>query len=256
MLPQENRAGNDATHGGAALCFYYDHFVGGFRLPLSSFAARVCEHYGVCPMQWTPNSWRMITGFESICKQVNRLPSFSVFSHLVTTKKTGDWVSLCYGSTFSGFVTTLEKENEGWKSRFFVLRRAAGRTWGFRTSWLAGKVKKIGKVQLTNREKELLELCKRYRFLWQQTCGLERLNALKMVGSELPAEAVPELLALDMKSGKEILRFIYPTPEHPDGLRVRYKGKDAAKLLGVLGGRRGGKQEMPPAPQVRLTPRQ
>ena len=56
MLPHENRAGNDVTHGGAAMCFYYDHFVSGFRLPLSAFAVRVCEGYRVCPMQWTPNS--------------------------------------------------------------------------------------------------------------------------------------------------------------------------------------------------------
>ena len=120
LLPQENRAGNDATHGGVALCFYYDHFVCGFQLPLSLFAAWVCEGYGVCPMQWTPNSWRIIAGFESICKQVNLLPSFNVFSKLMSTKKTGDWVSLCYGSSSSGFVTTLDKEKEGWKSRFFV----------------------------------------------------------------------------------------------------------------------------------------
>ena len=123
MLPQENRAGNETTHGGAGACFYYDHFVSGFQLPY-------CEEYGVFPMQWTPNSWRMITGFESICRQVNMLPSMNVFSKLVSTKKTGDWVSLCYGSSSTGFVTTLEKEKEGWKSRFFVLRRTAGRDWG------------------------------------------------------------------------------------------------------------------------------
>ena len=69
-------------------------------------------------------------------------------------------------------------------------------------------------------------------------CSSERLNALKMVGSELPVEAVPELQVLDMQCGKRIMRFIFPTEEHPDGLRVRYEGKDAAKLLREFGWRK------------------
>ena len=49
---------------------------------------------------------------------------------------------------------------------------------------------------------------------------------------------VPELQALDMRNGSEIMRFLFPTNEHPDGLRVKYKGKDVARLVKEFGWRK------------------
>ena len=45
-----------------------------------------------------------------------------------------------------------------------MLKRTAGNAWGFRFNWLASRVKKVNKGQLAGKEKDLLELCKRYRF--------------------------------------------------------------------------------------------
>ena len=118
------------------------------------------------------------------------------------------------------------------------MRHTVGSVWGFRTNWLASRVKKVHKGQLAGKGKDLLEICDRYRFHWQDVCSSEQLNALNIVGSELSAEVVPELQALDMWNEKKIIRFIFPTDEHPDGLRVRYKGEDAAKLIREFGWRK------------------
>ena len=112
LLPQENRVDNITTHGGSTMYFYYEHFVCGFRLSLSAFAKRVYEGFNVCPTQLTSNSWRMILGFQSICRQVSSLPSFNMFSKLVKAKKLGDWISL-YWSDTAGFIITMDKEKKG-----------------------------------------------------------------------------------------------------------------------------------------------
>ena len=62
-------------------------------------------------------------------------------------------------------------------------------------------------------------------------CGLEWLNALTLVGYEILAEAMPELLALEMFIGNKVVRFSFPTAENPHGTRIVYDGEDVAELL-------------------------
>ena len=132
----------------------------------------------------------------------------------MNAKKIGDWINLYYTNT-SGFVTTLDKKNEGWKTLFFVLKRTAGGAWGFHTTWLFGKPAIIRKEALAGRETGVWELCRCYRFHLQDVCGPERLNTLRIVGSEIIVEAMPELLALEIFSGKKVVWFLFPTAEHP-----------------------------------------
>ena len=109
----------------------------------------------------------------------------------------------------------MDKEKEGWKSRFFVLRRTAENAWGFRTSWLFGKPPLIKKDKLAERETDVWELCRRYRFCWRDISGPEWLNALNLVGAEIPPKAMLELLALDVFASEELLHFSFPTAEEP-----------------------------------------
>ena len=48
----------------------------------------------------------------------------------------------------------------------FRVEAYRGKRLGIRTNWLAGRVKKINKEQLAGKEKDLLELCLRYKFRW------------------------------------------------------------------------------------------
>ena len=81
------------------------------------------------------------------------------------------------------------------------------------------------------RETDVWELCSRYKVRWQDLCGPERLNALRLVGSEILLEAMPELLVLEMFTGNEVVRFSFPTAESPNGTQTVYNGDDVAKLL-------------------------
>ena len=65
---------------------------------------------------------------------------------------------------YTGFITTINKEKKGWKSRFFVLRRTVGGAWRFCTTWLFGKPTSLRKETLAESEVDVFELCRLYRF--------------------------------------------------------------------------------------------
>ncbi len=117
----------------------------GLRFPLHSFVNELLTVCRLVPAQLTPNAWRTVMGFLSLCLLQGIPTSVNVFRRLFVFKSNpgdGEWLYIALRAgrpLFHGAPSSIH----GWKEKFFFL--GSERSWGFDPRWGPTHLKSINR---------------------------------------------------------------------------------------------------------------
>nr|GMC72115.1 predicted protein [Ipomoea batatas] len=108
----------------------------GFQVPPHPLFNEVCSYFNLVPGQLSPNSFRFVATFLSLCDSLSIPPTLSLFTQLFYVAAVGSrspgsiQIAPREGLRFEG----ISKSVKRWKERF-VFVRPAGSAFGFPTPW-------------------------------------------------------------------------------------------------------------------------